>query len=401
LPVAAGIPPAPKPGVSPGGGFRGRLARSGRQNAALYGRRDACRHRTMERERSPRTLGLFEKRIDGDDALLELARLRFEQSGLGAEMQAATTDQLQQLMKFQPGAGSAAVVHLPRDFNLLEGWCRQRIVEFASIFSRRIDGLVLHDRADLESRMRDYRQAAEALDSALRHVVQSPAVYVEYAAGLPPAVFVEFFERIRDLPHVSACIDIGHVGIRQARVAYAALHRGQDICAVKEQKAKLPEAITDMEKAVRTALPVVLELITQLGVLGKPVHFHLHDGHPLSTLSPFGVSDHLSFFEEMALGFEYQGRRFLPLMFGPSGLGRIAARALETIGPTRVSFTLEIHPTTGQLALGDAAGLFHHWRDKTNAERMNQWLSVLVQNHDLLRKSLRESLRGAGEVNRQ
>ena len=34
----------------------------------------------------PLTLGLFEKRIDGDDCLLDLARLRFQQAGLGAEM---------------------------------------------------------------------------------------------------------------------------------------------------------------------------------------------------------------------------------------------------------------------------------------------------------------------------
>jgi len=39
------------------------------------------------------TLGLFEKRIEGDDALLELARLRFKQARMGAEMHAATPQQ--------------------------------------------------------------------------------------------------------------------------------------------------------------------------------------------------------------------------------------------------------------------------------------------------------------------
>jgi hypothetical protein len=49
---------------------------------------------------------------------------------------------------------------------------------------------------------------------------------------------------------------------------------------------------------------------------------------------------------------------------------------------------LEIHPANGRLALGDAAPLFSHWRDKTNAERMNQWLFVLGKNHELLRKAI-------------
>ena len=41
------------------------------------------------------TLGLFEKRIEGDDALMELARLRFQQAKMGAEMHAATPEQLE------------------------------------------------------------------------------------------------------------------------------------------------------------------------------------------------------------------------------------------------------------------------------------------------------------------
>ena len=47
------------------------------------------------------------------------------------------------------------------------------------------------------------------------------------------------------------------------------------------------------------------------------------------------------------------------------------------------SLTLEIHQAEGRLPLGDAEGLFGHWRDVTNAERMNYWLSVIAQNHEL------------------
>jgi hypothetical protein len=38
--------------------------------------------------------------------------------------------------------------------------------------------------------------------------------------------------------------------------------------------------------------------------------------------------------------------------------------------------------------LGDAAPLFRHWRDHTNAERMNYALSVLAQNNVLLSSAL-------------
>jgi hypothetical protein len=68
------------------------------------------------------------------------------------------------------------------------------------------------------------------------------------------------------------------------------------------------------------------------------------------------------------------------MMYGPAGLAAITAAAAEACGLDRVSFTLEIHQVEGRLPLGDAEGLFRHWQDVTNAERMNYWLSVLAQN---------------------
>jgi hypothetical protein len=49
-----------------------------------------------------------------------------------------------------------------------------------------------------------------------------------------------------------------------------------------------------------------------------------------------------------------------------------------------VSFTVEVHQVEGRLPLADAAWLFRHWRDTTNAERMNYWLSVLSDNAMLI-----------------
>ena len=331
-----------------------------------------------------RTLGLFDKRLEGDDSLLELARLRFAQAEMGAEMHAGTPEQLEWILRFRPSLMAPVTVHLPRDFNLASEPSRRRIREFAARFSGQVYGMVLHDHPELAATPEVFLRAAREMDAMLRTVHPCPLLFVEYAAGLEPRVFADFFEAMRDAEQISACIDIGHVGIRQIRVAYAALHPGEDICALKAQPDKWRESLPDIDKAVAAALPAVLELIETLGRLGKPMHFHLHDGHPLSTFSPFGVSDHLSFLAEIPLAFEYRRRRSLPLMFGSTGLAQLVSTAIRALGPSRLSFTLELHPTMGRLALGDASGLFQHWRDKSNAEKMNHWLSVLAQNHRLL-----------------
>ena len=144
------------------------------------------------------------------------------------------------------------------------------------------------------------------------------------------------------------------------------------------------KVMADVQAAVESALPAVLVLMETMGRSDKPIHFHLHDVHPLSTSSPYGVSDHLSFLGEIPLSIGFRGQRSAPLMFGPQGLARIVGKALEVMGSGGLSFTLEIHPDGGRLALGDALGLFGNWRDQTNAEGMNHWLSVLAQNHRLL-----------------
>lgn len=339
----------------------------------------------------PLTLGLFEKRIAGDDCLLELARLRFQSAGLGAEMHAATPEQLEWLLQFRPAPEASVVVHLPRDLNLSDADHRRRILDFATRFAGRVHGLVLHDHRDPATRTEDFIRAAMELNDRLQNIRRCPMVFVEYAAGLEPEAFANFFAAIRALDRISACIDVSHVGIRQAQRTFARRHPGEDVCALKSQPDKIPPVMAGVDASVNSALPTVLNLIQTIGALGKPVHFHLHDGHPLSTFSPFGVSDHLSFLAAIPIGFEWRGERTVPLMFGPAGLARIVAQALQSIGGARVSFTLEIHPTNERLPLGDASGMFSHWRDKTNAEKMNHWLAVLEENHRLVRGKIAQA----------
>ena len=76
------------------------------------------------------------------------------------------------------------------------------------------------------------------------------------------------------------------------------------------------------------------------------------------------------------------------MMYGPGGLASIVSAAIQACRPDRVSFTLEIHQVEGRMPLGDASRLFSHWRDTTNAERMNYWLSVLGENALLVSQSL-------------
>src|SRR5207249_3808073 len=243
------------------------------------------------------------------------------------------------LMKFRPSEETPVVVHLPRDFHLADGRSQGRIVDFAWRFAGRVHGLVLHDHADMVWHREDFLRAAREMESLLAKIDRCPMVFIEYAVGLEPATFAAFFGSIRELARISACIDIGHVVIRQARAAYSEIHPGQDICALKSRDALLPQVMAEVEATVKAAPAQVLELVEVLGALGKPLHFHLHDAHPLSTFSPFGVSDHLSFLTEIPIRFDYRGQRSVPPMFGPAGLGRIVAKAMEASGG--VSFTLE------------------------------------------------------------
>jgi hypothetical protein len=333
----------------------------------------------------PRLMALFQKRIEGDDALLHLASLRFREAGLGAEFYAENPAELNWLLGFRPTQESAAVVHLSRELNILDETHRNLILDFATAFGSQVFGMVVHDQQEAAAQRGNYLAALREIGTRIERMRSSPLLFVEYAVGLEPALFVEVIHAVQDLERVSGCVDIGHIGLQQVRSVYWQQHPGTDVCSLAPQDPELSLIIEDVQNAVSSALEMVLDVIRTLGHLEKPLHFHLHDGHPLSTGSPLGVSDHLSFLEEIAIPFEYRGKHSLDLMFGPSGLAMIVAESLRELGPDNVSFSLEIHPSEGRLPLDNASHLFGHWVDKTNAERMNYWLSVLLQNHQLIR----------------
>ena len=326
--------------------------------------------------------------IEGDDALLRLAQSRLGTAGLGGELYPGSPEHLQRLLNYRPH-NLTCTAHLPRNINLLQATGRATLMEFVRVAEGKLYGLVLHDQLAFAEHPQETLDAFRETDRLIAEVADSPWIFVEYAAGLEPDFYARLFDESRDLRKLSAAIDVGHVGIHVCRSAYQAQNPGEDVCALRPDSPELPAKIEAVQQATKKALPAVLGLINHLAKLKKPLHFHLHNGHPLSTLSQFGVSDHLSFLQQIDLPFSYQGGNLLKGIFGVSGLRDITRTATNSASP-QVTFCLEIHPMEGRTPLGENAPLFSHWRDKSNAERMNYWLDMLVDNAILVRDTLEQ-----------
>lgn len=337
----------------------------------------------------PRCMALFQQRIEGDEALLELAARRFRDAGMGAEYYAASPEDLAWLLRFKPWPEAPTTVHLARDIDLLTPEGRDRFFNFAERFSHDVYGFILHDRAEMAEKSAVYIAALADINRSLAELPGKPLLFIEYAVGLAPDFFCSFIEGIGNLGRISACLDIGHLGINAIQADFKKVYPNRDVCAFTPNDPDLPHYLEAIQKSVRSARPAVKKVITRLAKLNKPLHFHLHDGHPLSTLSPFGISDHLSFFQTIPLPISCKGKKNIDLMFGPNGLGAIIKKTLEVCEPSLLSFSLEIHPTDERAPLVEWPQLFQHWQDKTNAEKQNHWLTTLIRNHELLQKSIK------------
>ena len=78
------------------------------------------------------------------------------------------------------------------------------------------------------------------------------------------------------------CPDLGgpmqRLRLQQATATSSLAMPGEDVCHLKAHHPELPEKISDVLAACATALPMVCRTIRDVGQIGKPVHFHLHDG---------------------------------------------------------------------------------------------------------------------------
>jgi hypothetical protein len=328
---------------------------------------------------------LFQRRIDGDDALLRLARLRFVQAGLAAEVYAGSASELAWMLPFAPGTPRLPMVHLPRDFDLLAPGVAERIGELARAFGQQVSGFVVHDRKAMPSRLPELTTAAAAVSRTLESSGQA-RLFVEYAAGLHPEQFAAMGKAFQDIERVGLCVDTGHVGIKAARREFARLRPDfdRDLISLEASDPDLPELIHDVQDAIGAALGVLIDLVGMLAVQGKPVHVHLHDGHPLVQ----GLSDHYGFLLRIPLPFPYGDSCSADPLYGPTGLRAIIRAVTKKLGQL-ASITLEIHQHEGRLPLPaeDAERIFPHWRHLANAERMNFWLRELAENASLVRAS--------------
>ena len=198
-------------------------------------------------------------------------------------------------------------------------------------------------------------------------------------------------ERLRDAERVSCCIDIGHLGVRQASAIFGRSHPGLSLRSLSPQDGRLADLAADVQQAVASAGQEVLDVIRSVGAVGKHVHFHLHDAHPLIQ----GLPDHFTFLTRLPVPFSYQGRRSLSMMYGPGGLASIVSAATMACRPQAVSFTLEIHQVEGRLPLADAARLFTRWRD-TDQRRADELLALGAGGKCAARSSGAQGLRSRG-----
>jgi hypothetical protein len=322
--------------------------------------------------------------LRGDEALLRLAQARLAEAGLGGEFYPGSPEHLAMLMAYRPG-GLACTAHLPRSIDLLSEAGQALICDYATCAAGELYGILVHDQKSFETQPAAVVSAFGAVERRLQGIAKAPLLFVEYAAGIPLAFFATLFEQTAALQHVCAAIDVSHVAIHFCRQTYAAQHRGDDVCALRPDSPELRDRLAAVQAVVTSAQPAVVELVARLARLHKPLHLHLHDGHPLSTLSTFGVSDHLSFLQHIHIPFAYHDRQILSGIFGISGLRALMRAAMAELNVEQLSCMLEIHPQEGRSPLGAHAHLFSHWEDQYFAERMNYWLDRLLDNSVLLR----------------
>jgi hypothetical protein len=107
---------------------------------------------------------LFQKRIDGDDALLRLAARRFAQAGLAAEIYAGSAEELEHGLTLAPAEPCLPMVHLDRRMDVLNPAHRRMIRNLAARFRGRVRGFVVHDNARMSDHTADLVSVLRTFD---------------------------------------------------------------------------------------------------------------------------------------------------------------------------------------------------------------------------------------------
>lgn len=336
----------------------------------------------------PEVFGILHRHLAGDQSLLRLAQAQLESAGMGAEVYPASVAQALADWQYVPRGLRRHIVHLPRTWDVCSANDRGLVLAFARSLAGRVRGLVLHDQPDWPRRTDALAAALADLDRQLATVEGEPMLFLEYAAGLTPDTYANIVQRLVHLPRVSACIDTGHVTAFVAKGWMTERHPRLQITSVDPADPGLGALAADLREAARRATEALVGLADRLASIGKPMHFHLHDGHLLSRLSRYGVSDHLPFGQTIPVGTALAGDGALPTMLGSEGLGRVLAAVRAHLSAADVSLTLELHPhlRLARKPLGSWASWFRHWTDLTNAELTHAWLDQVTEQAALVRR---------------
>ena len=338
----------------------------------------------------PDVNGLLNYHIKGDEALLHLGHDRYEIAGIGAELHPASPEHLSQILKFAP-AGRTSTVHLPYSV-VLDHDDTDTICDFVFAGGSKISGFVLHDSMSYRDDISSGIEYIKRLSSKLEGKTDA-FVCVEFAVGLPFEVYFDLIMQIKDLPNIGACIDIGHIGINATVADFYRTHPSIYVRDLKPDPGMSLETFYKIEQSTLAGRNCAFKYIEQICKSGAYVHFHLHDGHPMSTFSPYGVCDHLPFFMEIPTLLPEIGA--IGGMYGVSGLRHILELAITNIPQQRRTFTLEVHPQPGaKKVLREHMKYFANWSDMTNAYAMNYWMELVIQNSIIFKDLCRDILSG-------
>lgn len=333
--------------------------------------------------------GLLNRHISGDDALLAYGKLRLEKIGIGAELHPGGVSHMQRELSFAP-ANKKCMLHIPYRVDILSSDGQRELLDFAKIFGGRCHGFVVHDSWQFADDLEAAINSLLAFNSKLKEI-DSPTIFIEYAACIPFKSFLELAKAVAPLSHLGICIDIGHVAIEACRLDFLKKHPDIDVRDLCPEMAGLTELLPDVLESVAVARKYVAEFTGKISSFKSKIHFHLHDAHPLSTFSPYTICDHLPFFWRIPLPHEINGQSSLPCIFGFGGLKEVVAKARSGDNDELLSFTLEIHPQPGRRPLGEHDRFFQHWNHKGNAEQMAYWMDIIAHNYTLLEEILKDN----------
>ncbi len=337
--------------------------------------------------------GLLNYHIKGDDALLYLGKDRYQRAGMGVEIHPGTPEHLGQILKFTPDTGRSTA-HLPYSV-VLDHDDTDRVRDFVLTGGSQIAGYVLHDTLFYVDNFAAGIELIKRLSGKLEGHSEG-VVYIEYAACLPFELFYKLVEAVTGLPNIGICLDVGHIGINATMLELREINQNFADEDLKPGPAMTLERYNTIAGAAQRGREFAINYVESICKHEIPIHFHLHDGHPLSTFSPYGVCDHLPFFWEIPTLLPNIGA--IGGLYGVSGLKRILEIALRRINVSKTSFTLEIHPQKGFKVLEDEyLNHFANWADLTNARAMNYWIDLVIQNGMIFNNLCTEIL--SAEVN--